>query len=62
MKDVLLLVPTRPEVLGVIQYSHDVTNTGIRATINAVQTKYTWNGLCQDVEDNVSILINIFIF
>ena len=43
-KDVFLQVPTSPEVLGIIQYYHDVTHTGIRTTIHAVLTKYTWKG------------------
>ena len=46
-------VPTRPEMLGVIQYYNNVTHTTIRTTIHALQTKYTWKGLYQDVEDYV---------
>ena len=36
-KDVFLLVPTRPEVLYIIQYYHDATHARIRTSIHAVQ-------------------------
>ena len=53
-KEVFLQVPTRPEVLGIIQHYHDVTHTGIRNTIHAIRSKYNWIGLYQDVEEYVS--------
>ena len=47
-------MPTRPEVLGIIQYYNDVTHTGIRTTIHAIRSKYNWIGSYQDVEEYAS--------
>ena len=62
--NIFLQVPTRPEVLGIIQYYPDITHTGIRTTMHAIRSKYKWIGLYRDIEEYVSrmdVVICIFV-
>ena len=50
-KQNLRIVAEGLEVLGIIQYYHDVTHTMIRIIFHSVQTMYTYKRIYQDFEN-----------